>query len=158
MGVDSDNGSEFINDQLYRYCQARDIQFTRGRPYKKDDNAHIEQKNWTHVRRLPGYLRYDSEEARDAIHDLYRHELRWVQNLFLPSVKLAGKERIGSRPRRRYQAPQTPLQRLAASGTADPLKVAELRRLRDSLLRLLDRGLDYGSQWFRLRRRGSIPS
>ena len=59
-GIDSDNGSEFINGHLYRYCQARAIQFTRGRPYKKDDNAHIEQKNWTHVRRLLGYVRYDT--------------------------------------------------------------------------------------------------
>ena len=59
-GIDSDNGSEFVNDHLYRYCQAGAIQFTRGRPYQKDDNAHIEQKNWTHVRRLPGYVRYDT--------------------------------------------------------------------------------------------------
>src|SRR5712692_1323127 len=88
-GIDSDNGSEFINDHLYRYGQARAIQFTRGRPYKKDDNAHIEQKNWTHVRRLLGYVRYDTEEAREAINDLYRNELRRFQNLFLPSVKLA---------------------------------------------------------------------
>jgi len=132
-GIDSDNGSEFINDHLYRYCQARAIQFTRGRPYKKDDNAHIEQKNWTHVRRLLGYVRYDSEEAREAINDLYRHELRWFQNLFLPSVKLAKKERVGSRLRRRYEAPQTPLQRLVASGAADLVKLAELRCLRERL-------------------------
>jgi hypothetical protein len=132
-GIDSDNGSEFINDHFYRYCQARTIQFTRGRPYKKDDNAHIEQKNWTHVRRLLGYVRYDSEAAREAINDLYRHELRWFQNLFLPSVKLARKERVGSRLRRRYEAPQTPLQRLRAAGGADPAKIGELQRLRDSL-------------------------
>ena len=132
-GIDSDNGSEFINDHLYRYCQAQALQFTRGRPYKKDDNAHIEQKNWTHVRRLLGYVRYDTAEAREAINDLYRNELRRFQNLFLPSVKLAKKERVGSRLRRRYEAPQTPLQRLAASGAADPVQVAELRRLRQSL-------------------------
>ena len=59
-GIDSDNGSEFINAHLVRYCQAQGIQFTRGRPYKKDDNAHIEQKNWTHVRKLVGYVRYDT--------------------------------------------------------------------------------------------------
>jgi len=63
-------------ERLHRYCQAREIQFTRGRPYKKDDNAHIEQKNWTHVRRLLGYVRYDSAEAREAINHLYRKELR----------------------------------------------------------------------------------
>ena len=132
-GIDSDNGSEFINDHLYRYCQAGAIQFTRGRPYKKDDNAHIEQKNWTHVRRLLGYVRYDTVAAREAINDLYRRELRWFQNLFLPSVKLARKERVGSRLRRRYEAAQTPLQRLAASGAADPARVTELQRLRKGL-------------------------
>jgi Integrase core domain len=132
-GIDSDNGSEFINDHLWRYCQAHAIQFTRGRPYKKDDNAHIEQKNWTHVRRLLGYVRYDTEAAREAINDLYRKELRLFQNLFLPSVKLVKKERIGSRLRRRYEAPQTPFQRVAASPGADPEWVAELRRLRQTL-------------------------
>ena len=60
-GIDSDNGSEFINEHLLRYCRSQGIQFTRGRPYKKDDNAHIEQKNWTHVRRILGYVRYDSQ-------------------------------------------------------------------------------------------------
>ena len=86
-GIDSDNGSEFINDHLYRYCQARAIQFTRGRPYKKDDNAHIEQKNWTHVRKLVGYDRYDSAAALAALNALYA-DLRLLQNLWLPSVKL----------------------------------------------------------------------
>ncbi len=132
-GIDSDKGSEFINQHLYRYCQAQAMQFTRGRPYKKDDNAHIEQKNWTHVRRLLGYVRYDTAGAREAINDLYRNELRRFQNLFLPSVKLAHKERVGSRLRRRYEAPQTPLQRLQACGAADPGQVAELRRLRARL-------------------------
>src|SRR5215469_3594238 len=132
-GIDSDNGSEFINDHLYRYCQAQGIQFTRGRPYKKNDNAHIEQKNWTHVRRLLGYMRYDSAEARETINYLYRNELRWFQNLFLPSVKLARKERVGSRRRRHYEAPQTPLQRLVASGAADPVRLAELQQRRDRL-------------------------
>lgn len=132
-GIDSDNGSEFINDHLLRYCQAQGIQFTRGRPYKKDDNAHIEQKNWTHVRRLLGYVRYDSEAAREAMNDLYAQELRWFQNVFLPSVKLAKKERVGSRLRRRYEAPQTPFQRVAASPAADPERLAELRHLRESL-------------------------
>jgi hypothetical protein len=69
-GIDSDNGSEFINAHLYGYCRSRAIQFPRGRPYKKDDNAHIEQKNWTHVRRLLGYARYDSRRAVEAIHEL----------------------------------------------------------------------------------------
>ncbi len=125
-GIDSDNGSEFINDHLLRYCRARAIQFTRGRPYKKDDNAHIEQKNWTHVRRILGYVRYDTEAAREAINDLYRGELRRFQNLFLPSVKLVKKERVGSRLRRRYEAPQTPWRRVVGSPAADPEGVAKL--------------------------------
>ena len=132
-GIDSDNGSEFINDHLLRYCRARDIQFTRGRPYKKDDNAHIEQKNWTHVRRLLGYVRYDSAAAQAAINELYRNELHLFQNLFLPSVKLAKKERVGSRLRRRYEAPQTPWQRIQACAQADPKRLAELARQRQDL-------------------------
>jgi hypothetical protein len=133
QGIDSDNGSEFINDHLYRYCQAQGIQFTRGRPYKKDDNAHIEQKNWTHVRKLVGYLRYDTPLAVAALNALYRHELRLFQNLFLPSVKLIGKERVGARLRRRYDAPRTPLERLQACPAADPTTVTSWVALRDQL-------------------------
>ena len=126
-GIDSDNGSEFINQHLYDYCQAQEIQFTRGRPYKKDDNAHIEQKNWTHVRKLLGYLRYDSPAAQTAIHALYRHELRLFQNLFLPSVKLLAKERVGARVRRRYDAPRTPLDRVLACPEMVPAAAAQLQ-------------------------------
>ena len=132
-GIDSDNGSEFINAHLYRYCETRAIQFTRGRPYKKDDNAHIEQRNWTHVRKLLGWERYDTREAQEAINDLYRHELRLMMNLFQPSVKLVGKVRRGARLTRRYDAPQTPLDRLAASQGADPATVAAHHQLRQRL-------------------------
>jgi len=135
LGIDSDNGSEFINAHLYRYCRSQHMQFTRGRPYKKDDNAHIEQKNWTHVRRLLGYLRYDSPAALAAINDLYRNELRLFQNLFLPSVKLETKVRVGSRLRRRYTPPRTPFQRLCAATAASVHcdQMAELQRLRETL-------------------------
>jgi hypothetical protein len=132
-GIDSDNGSEFINDHLDRYCQAQEIQFTRGRPYKKDDNAHVEQKNWTHVRKLVGYRRYDTPAAVAALNDLYRHELRLFQNLFLPSVKLCQKTRVGARVRRRYDAPRTPLDRVQACPEADPVAVARLVARRDQL-------------------------
>lgn len=132
-GIDSDNGSEFINFQLYEYCQQHRIQFTRGRPYKKDDNAHIEQKNWTHVRKLLGYVRYDSPRALDAINALYQKDLRLFQNLFLPSVKLARKVRVGSHLHRHYDRPQTPLERVLACTEADPTKVARLKLLRDRL-------------------------
>ncbi len=133
QGIDSDNGSEFINAHLVRYCQRHGIQFTRGRPYKKDDNAHIEQKNWTHVRRLLGYVRYDSAEAVAAMNALYRQELRLFQNVFLPSVKLVRKVRVGSRLRRVYDRPQTPFERVQACPAADPARVAALRTLRAQL-------------------------
>jgi hypothetical protein len=133
-GVDSDNGSEFINHHLVRFCQQRQIQFTRSRPYKKDDNAHIEQKNWTHVRKLLGWDRFDSQEALEAINDLYCNELRLMMNLFQPTVKLAGKERVGSRLRRRYTPAQTPLDRLLTCVGEDLLpKAQKLRALRDAL-------------------------
>jgi hypothetical protein len=132
-GIDSDNGSEFINQHLWDYCQAHEIQFTRGRPYKKDDNAHIEQKNWTHVRKLLGYVRYDTPAAQAAMQALYRHELRLFQNLFLPSVKLLRKERVGSRVRRRYDAPRTPLERVLEAAPVDRDRVAALCALRDRL-------------------------
>ena len=132
-GIDSDNGSEFINQHLWDYCQAQEIPFTRGRPYKKDDNAHIEQKNWTHVRKLLGYVRYDSPAAQAAIQALYRRELRLFQNLFLPSVKLLSKERVGARVRRRYDAPRTPLERVLACADLRPEIVAALQRQRARL-------------------------
>lgn len=131
-GIDSDNGSEFINAHLHHYCQVQGIQFTRGRPYKKDDNAHVEQKNWTHVRKHMGYLRYDTEAARTAMNAAYA-ELRLLQNLFLPSVKLQTKTRVGARLRRRHDRPQTPLDRVQAAPQADAAKVAALVALRDRL-------------------------
>lgn len=133
QGVDSDNGSEFINLSLLRYCQERDIRFTRGRPYKKDDNAHIEQKNWTHVRKLLGYDRFDSPAALTAINDLYRHELRLMMNLFQPCVKLREKHRVGARLTRRYDRACTPLDRLLASSTGDRKALEALRQLRGKL-------------------------
>lgn len=133
LGIDSDNGSEFINYHLKTFCDQNHIQFTRGRPYKKDDNAHIEQKNWTHVRKIFGYERYDSQPALEAINELYRNELRILQNLFLPSMKLLEKTRIGSKLKRRYDLPQTPLDRLLHCPQADPLKIQKLKDLRESI-------------------------
>ena len=131
LGIDSDNGSEFINYHLKTFCDQNHIQLTRGRPYKKDDNAHIEQKNYTHVRKILGYLRYDSQRAQQAINELYQNELRILQNLFLPSMKLNKKTRVGSKLKRQYDKPQTPLERLLACPQADPAKVQQLKRLRD---------------------------
>jgi len=133
LGVDSDNGAEFINWHLKAWCDERKIQLTRGRPYKKDDNAHVEQKNWTHVRKLLGWERYDSRAAVEAINDLYRNELRLWMNLFLPSVKLQKKVRVGSKLRRVYDTAQTPWQRVLASSPMEPRKRAECEKLRQTL-------------------------
>jgi hypothetical protein len=99
-------------------------------PTSKDDNAHVEQKNWTHVRKLLGWERYDSEAAVEVINDLYRQELRWWMNLYLPSVKLVKKVRVGSKVRRVYDAAQTPFERVLASAQAKPEQAAELKKLR----------------------------
>ena len=133
MPSTADNGSEFINQHLWDYCQAQEIQFTRGRAYQKNDNAHIEQKNWTHVRKLLGYVRYDSLAAQAAIQTLYRGDLRLFENFFLPSVKLLRKERVGARFRRRYDAPQTPLDRVLACAEISEAVAAPLRRQRARL-------------------------
>jgi len=132
LGIDSDSGSEFINMQFVRWCQLQKLHFTRSRPYKKNDNAHIEQKNYTNVRKIFGWLRFDSLAALEAMNALYKTELRIWMNYFQPSVKLVRKERIGSRVHKSYDAPLTPYQRLlscAATATAesqgvDPFQLA----------------------------------
>jgi Integrase core domain. len=96
-GIDSDNGPEFINQILYKYCQREKLEFTRSRPNRKNDNAYIEQKNWTHVRKIFGYLRYDTYEELAIMKDLYHNELRLYKNFFQPVMKLASKERIGGK-------------------------------------------------------------
>jgi len=127
-GLNSDNGSEFINGHLVAFCASRTIQFMRSRPYKKDDNAHVEQKNWTHVRKLVGWDRDETRGGQQALNALYA-DLRLFQNLFQPSLKWQRKERRGSRLLRRYDAPQTPLARVRASTAIDAAKVAALERL-----------------------------
>ena len=162
QGIDSDNGSEFINAHLLRYCRRRQIQFTRGRPYKKDDNAHIEQKNWTHVRKLMGYVRYDSGAAVAAMNAVYA-DVRLLRNLFLPSVKLITKERVGARVRRRSDRPQIPLDRVRAAPEADGAKVQVLVALRArldpfQLAPRIDAGLARVYQLANHRVRPSLPN
>jgi len=145
--IDPDNDGAFINHHLLKYCQDNKIQFTRSRPYKKDDNAHIEQKNWTHVRKIFGYVRYDSQEALDAMNDLYRNELCWFQNFFQASVKLVKKIREGSKLKRIYDKPKTPFQRVCECKKANPKRVAELKKLYLSLnpfelSKIIDKKLD----------------
>lgn len=132
-GMDTDCGEEFINYELDRWCHDEGVQRFRSRPYKKDDQAHIEQKNGTHVRRLIGWDRYDTQESVDAMNDLYRNEWRWLANLFLPSVKLANKIRIGSRIKRVYEDAKTPLDRLWESDKGNRNKLQELRQMRGRL-------------------------
>lgn len=133
QSIDSDNGGEFINHHLYNYCQQERIGFTRSRPYKKDDNAHIEQKNWTHVRKIIGWDRYETPEAVQAMNDLYTQELRLYMNLFQPSVKLQERVRKGSRKTRRYDGPLTALDRLLQLPNADHRKLEPLVQLRARL-------------------------
>ena len=117
LGFDSDNGGEFLNYHLYRHFSQKKqpVQFTRSRPYHSEDNAHIEQKNWTHVRQWLGYERLDNPQVIPLLNDLYRNEYRLFQNFFCPSVKLLAKERIGSKTYKRYDAPKTPYQRTLQS-------------------------------------------
>jgi hypothetical protein len=113
-GFDCDNGGEFLNHHLVRYFLNRKspVQFTRGRPYHKDDNAHVEQKNWSHVRQLLGYDRFENPEVLDLINDLYKNEWALLHNFFSPSFKLVSKHRIKSRYVKKYDNPKTPYQRL----------------------------------------------
>lgn len=119
-GIDSDNGSEFINHHLHGYCEALGIRFTRGRPYKKDDNAHVEQKNWSQVRQLFGYDRFDNPKLVDLMNDLYTNEWSQLQNHFCPTLKLKDKSRDGARYKKHYHVPQTPYHRVLACPAIAP--------------------------------------
>jgi hypothetical protein len=111
LGIDSDNGSEFINDLLYRYCLAEKITFTRSRPYKKNDQAHVEQKNWSVVRHTVGYDRWETEQELAILESIHA-DLRLYINFFQPSLKLIAKERLGNLTIKRYDTAKTPYQRL----------------------------------------------
>jgi hypothetical protein len=128
-GLDSDSGSEFINEHFVQFCRKRKLTFTRSRPYKKNDNAHIEQKNWTHVRKLFGYQRLHEDRIAELMNALYREDLALWMNLFQPNVKLIEKQRIGGRVRRIYDRAQTPLERLIALGALDPKRQQQLQDL-----------------------------
>lgn len=115
LEMHSDNGSPFINAFVYQYTQKTYLKFSRSRPYMKNDNCFIEQKNWTHVKKLVGYFRYDSLEELQMLNSLYRNELRLYKNYFQPVIKLVSKERIGGHIKRKYDKPQTPYQRVIKS-------------------------------------------
>lgn len=126
-GIDSDNGAEFINHELYRYCQQRRITFTRSRSERKNDGCYVEQKNWSVVRRAVGYLRYDTDAELAVLQELYGHLRLWV-NFFCPQMKLKEKTRQGARVTKRYDVARTPYQRVLASPKVSAKAKATLTR------------------------------
>ena len=125
LGIDSDNGSEFINELLYRYCLDAKITFTRSHPYKKNDQAHVEQKNWSIVRHTIGYDRLESDVQHALLENIYT-DLRLYVNLFQPVIKLIGKERIGNKVIRKYDTARTPYQRVLERDDVSPARKAHL--------------------------------
>jgi hypothetical protein len=125
-GLDTDNGSEFINNALLAFCQKEHITFTRSRPYKKNDQAHVEEKNGSIVRRMIGYDRYEGARAYSALAAVYE-KLRLYVNFFQPSMKLVSKERVGAKVRKKYDKAKTPYQRALASASVDEHSKEALR-------------------------------
>ena len=125
LGLDSDNGGEFINQHLFAYCQREKITFTRSRSYKKNDNCHVEQKNWSVVRRLIGYDRYNSRAAYETLNRIY-DLLRLYVNFFQPVMKLVSKTRHGAKVHKVYDTARTPYQRTLESGVLTEAKQQEL--------------------------------
>jgi len=114
LGIDSDNGREFINDHLVRFCDKKKITFTRSRPYRKNDNCFVEQKNYSVVRKTVGYARYDTDEELNVLNELY-DSLRLYTNFFQPVMKLIKKTRVGSKVRKEYDRARTPFRRVLES-------------------------------------------
>jgi len=132
LGIDSDNGSEFINDLLYRYCLNKNITFTRSRPYHKNDQAHVEQKNWSVVRHTIGYDRLENDQQYAILQTIYK-DLRLYVNFFQPVLKLIRKEHIGNQVIRRYDTAKTPYQRILER---DDVPLPQKAKLLNQYLRL----------------------
>lgn len=137
LGLDSDNGGEFINRHVLTWCQhkrAEPIFYTRSRPYRSNDNAHIEQKNWTHVRHWFGYERHDNPDVAALINNLASGELGQFQNLFTPSMKLESRGKTAEgKERRIYGSPRTPFERVLASAQVTAAKKEEITALKAKL-------------------------
>jgi hypothetical protein len=133
--VDSDNGGEFINHALVRYLQLRPrpVLFTRAQAYRKNDNAHVEQRNWTHVRQHFGYERYDNPAVVPLINELCKGALGQLHNHFLPTCKLQSKRRVANHMVRVYGAAQTPYQRVMAAKEVTPETKVQLQQLHGQL-------------------------
>ena len=131
-GIDSDNGSEFINAIMLRYCTENEITFTRSRPYKKNDSCYVEQKNYSVVRRAVGYLRYDTEEELSILNELYVY-LDYYTNYFQPVTKLKSKTRVGSKVTKKYDEAKTPYRRVLESKYINDKIKAKLKKQYDIL-------------------------
>jgi hypothetical protein len=132
LGIDSDNGSEFINEPFFAWCQDRQLTFTRSRPGNKNDGCHVEQKNWTHVRELVGYLRFDTDAELTVLNRIYELD-RQITNLLFTQQKLISSVRNGAKVTKRYDTAQSPYQRLVAAGLLTPAQRAALTRARNNL-------------------------
>lgn len=144
--IHSDGGTEFINSHLFKYSIESSLEFSRSRPYKKNDNCLVEQKNYTHVRKLVGYLRYDTIEEMNLLNDLYG-DTRLFKNFFQPVIKLISKERIGGKLHRKYDKPKTPYQRIMESPEVSKSRKEKLKKMYGSLnpaelKRQIDKKLD----------------
>lgn len=133
LGIHPDNQNNLINEHVYRYSQKQGIEFTRSRPYKKNDNCFVEQKNWTHVRKFVGYLRYDTQKELEILNNLYQNELRLYKNFFQPVIKLKEKIRINGKIIKKYDKAKTPYQRLMESKQVDAQSKRELKKIYESL-------------------------
>jgi hypothetical protein len=132
LGLDSDNGSEFINNELYRYCVKDKITFTRSRANRKNNNCFVEQKNYSIVRKTVGYYRYEGEAELKLLNEIYRH-LRLLTNYFIPTMKLEKKVRNGSSVSRKYDKPRTPYERVLESSYIEESEKEKLREIRKKL-------------------------
>jgi len=147
-GIHSDNGSEFMSNHLRRYCQKKNLTFTRSRPYRKNDNAHVEQKNRQYVREVVGYERYETPQDVNWLNAVYAC-LDTYANLFLPMRKVISKTRVDGKVRKRYDTARTPLQRLIDSGTLEQQTIGKIQadkaaadplRLHEQLEKLIHEG------------------
>jgi hypothetical protein len=152
ISFNTDNGNEFLNRNLYLYfSDKKEIEFTRSRPYKKNDNAHVEQKNWTHVRENFGYERYDTIEQVEIMNVIYKIYLNNLYNFFVPQFKLIEKVRVGSKVVKKYDQPKTPFHRLLDSTHLTMGQKEELKR-RYQLLNPIDLREIIKRQTFKLNR------
>ena len=145
--IHPDNDTSFLNHQLLKYTEQENLGFSRSRPYKKNDNCLVEQKNGSHVRRHVGYLRYDTQKELKILRSLYRNELRLFKNFFQPQMKLVSKERIKGKIHRRYDKAKTPYQRVLEDASIPKKTKQQLTLVYQSLnpaelKRAIDKKLD----------------